>query len=164
MKRVLLIAGLFAVNFAGAQAFTGKGDAKLNIGANIQDHATGITATADFGIGANLSYGFSATYLLGTDDILGEKADFGDRADIKARINANIGNVIGISEKFDLYPGLDLGLRNFGGHVGARYFFTDGFGLYTEGGFPIAKYDSDVVGFDHYNNQFVWQIGASFNF
>lgn len=163
MKKVLLMAALFAANFVGAQAFTGKGDTKLNIGANIQDHATGITATADFGIGANLSYGFSATYLLGVDDIAGYDADFADRADLKARINANIGNVIGISEKFDLYPGLDLGLRNFGGHVGARYFFTDGFGLYTEAGFPIAKYDSDVHGFDHLNNQFVWQIGASFN-
>jgi hypothetical protein len=164
MKKLLLFAGLLATNFAVAQAFTGKGDSKLQIGANIQDGGTGITVTTDFGIGENLSYGFLATYLLGVDEILGEKPDFGDRADIKARLNANIGNVIGISEKFDFYPGLDLGLKNFGGHVGARYFFTEGFGLYSEAGFPIARYDKDPVGFEYLNNQFVWQIGASFNF
>ncbi|MFL9843504.1 DUF6646 family protein [Flavobacterium rhizosphaerae] len=164
MKKILLFAGLLAANFAGAQAFTGKGDAKLNIGANIQDGGAGITGTVDLGIGENLSYGFSATYLLGVDEVLGEKPDFADRADIKARLNANIGNVIGISEQFDLYPGLDLGLRNFGAHVGARYFFTNGFGVYSEAGFPIARYDTDPVGFDYLNNQFVFQVGASFNF
>jgi hypothetical protein len=26
----------------------------------------------------------------------------------------------------DVYPGLNLGLHNFGAHLGFRYFFTDG--------------------------------------
>jgi hypothetical protein len=26
----------------------------------------------------------------------------------------------------DLYPGLDLGLKNLGAHLGFRYFFSDG--------------------------------------
>ncbi len=164
MKRVLLLMTIISSGFANAQAFSGKGDTKLHVGANIQDHGSGITGTCDFGIAENLSYGFSATYLLSTDDIAGEKAEFMDRADVKVRINANIGNVINISENFDVYPGLDLGLRNFGGHLGARYFFTSGFGVYTEAGMPIAKYDSDVAGFDHLNNQFVFQFGAAFNF
>jgi len=102
--------------------------------------------------------------MLSADDILGQEADFGDRADVKARLNANIGNIFGIGDQFDVYPGLDLGLRNFGGHLGFRYFFSDGFGLYTEGGIPIATYKSNPEGFDKYNNQFVWQIGVSFNF
>ena len=47
--------------------------------------------------------------------------------------------------------------------ITAAYFFTDGFGLYSEAGIPLAKYDSNVQGFEEYNNQFVFQIGASFN-
>ncbi|MFP9113641.1 DUF6646 family protein [Flavobacterium sp. RHBU_3] len=163
MKKLLLPVALAFTTLAGAQAFHGKGDTKLQIGFNGQDNANGITGTVDFGLGKNLSYGFSATYLLGADDIAGEKPDFGDRADLKVRLNANIGDVIGIGEKVDVYPGLNLGLRNFGGHVGARYFFTEGFGIYSEVLFPFARYDSSVHGFDHYNNQFTFQIGASFD-
>jgi hypothetical protein len=88
---------------------------------------------------------------------------FADKFDAKARFNANIGNVLNISDKLDIYPGLDLGLRNFGAHLGARYFFTEGFGIYTEAGIPLAKYDSNTIGYERFNNQFVFQIGASFN-
>jgi hypothetical protein len=63
----------------------------------------------------------------------------------------------------DVYPGLDLGLLNFGAHLGFRYFFTEGFGLYSEAGIPLAKYDTTPSGFDYLNNQFVFNIGASFN-
>jgi hypothetical protein len=35
--------------------------------------------------------------------------------------------------------GLDLGLKNLGAHLGFRYFFSDGFGLFAEAGVPIAK-------------------------
>jgi len=68
-----------------------------------------------------------------------------------------------LDPKMDVYPGLDLGLKNFGAHLGFRYFFTEGFGLFGEAGVPIAKYDKNVNGFDHLNNQFVFNIGASFN-
>jgi hypothetical protein len=63
----------------------------------------------------------------------------------------------------DVYPGLDLGIRNFGAHLGVRYFFTDGFGVYSEAGIPLAKYDPTSIGFENLNNQFVINIGASFN-
>ncbi|MFN5773154.1 DUF6646 family protein, partial [Flavobacterium sp.] len=91
------------------------------------------------------------------------KPRFEDRADVRLRFNANIGNVFKIDEKLDIYPGLSLGLRNFGGHLGVRYFFTNGFGLYTEFSAPFSRYDSDVVGYEYYNNQFLFNIGASFN-
>jgi hypothetical protein len=58
---------------------------------------------------------------------------------------------------------LNLGIRNFGAHLGVRYFFSEGFGVYTEAGIPIARYDSNIQGFEELNNQFVFQIGASFN-
>ena len=119
-----------------------------------------------------MSYGFVASYLLSVEGEMIEfdgtnlntvSPKFTDRADLKARFNANLGSVIGLSDKMDVYPGLDLGLRNFGAHVGFRYFFTDGFGVFSEAGFPIAKYDKTLSGFDTYNNQFTMTVGASFN-
>jgi outer membrane protein G len=162
MRKIIVIAMLAFVGFANAQAFKGKGDKKFQVGAAFQENATGIIAIGDFGVGENISYGFSTSYLLNTTTVLG-KPKFEDRFDLKARFNANIGNVINISDKFDLYPGLDLGLRNFGAHLGARYFFTNGFGIYTEAGIPLAKYNTDAFGYERFNNQFVFQFGASFN-
>lgn len=152
-----------AVTFVNAQAYKGKGDIKGQVGLNVQDGGTGITVSSDFGIGENMSYGFVATYLLSADRIMDVKPAFEDRADFKVRFNANLGNVFKLDEAMDIYPGLNLGTRNFGAHLGFRYFFTSGFGVYAEGGFPLAKYDSDVNGFENYNNQFVMNIGASFN-
>ena len=45
--------------------------------------------------------------------------------------------------------------------MGARYFFTNGFGVFTEVGFPIARYNNEVSGYKLYNNQFVLSAGAS---
>jgi hypothetical protein len=167
MKKIITLLVVLSVGFVNAQAFKGKGDIKAQIGANIQDGGTGVFASTDFGIGENMSLGLSANYLLSVDEytILGTtyKPDFIDRFDLKARFNANIGNVLNIDEKLDIYPGLDLGLRNFGGHIGGRYFFTDGFGVFTEATFPIAKYDTTIEGFDVYNNQFALNLGITFN-
>jgi hypothetical protein len=164
MKKIITLALLLSFGLINAQAFKGKGDAKFNVGANIQDGGTGIQVSTDFGLGENLSYGFVGSYLLGVSEILGETPEFKDRIDAKFRINANLGSVLKIDEKLDVYPGLNLGLKNFGGHVGVRYFFTEGFGVYSEAGFPIAKYDSNSTNvFNHLNNQFTFNIGVSFN-
>lgn len=163
MRKLFTALAITAVSLANAQAYKGKGDIKAQVGMNIQDHGTGINVSADFGIGENMSYGFVASYLLSVEKPNGVKPDFGDRADAKVRFNANLGSVLGLDKTMDVYPGLNLGTRNFGAHLGFRYFFTEGFGLYTEAGIPLAKYDSNVQGFDEYNNQFVFQIGASFN-
>ncbi len=163
MKKAITLLFLCAASVVSAQAFKGKGDIKGQIGANFQDHGTGITASADFGIGENMSYGFVASYLLSVVEVGDIKPDFGDRIDAKVRFNANLGNVFKLDKAMDIYPGLDLGTRNFGAHLGFRYFFTDGFGLYTEAGIPIAKYDTNAEGFEKYNNQFVFTFGVSFN-
>ena len=154
---------LLSVGLVQAQAYKGKGDIKGQVGLNTQSHGTGIMASADFGIGENMSYGFTATYLLSADNIYDIKPKFEDRADFKVRFNANLGNVFQLDKKMDIYPGLDLGTRNFGAHLGFRYFFTEGFGLFAEAGAPLARYDSNVNGFEYYNNQFVLNIGCSFN-
>lgn len=163
MKKITTIIIVLIAFTSYAQVFKGKGDVKFQVGANMQENGTGINVTTDFGIGENMSYGFAATYLLNAESIADVKPDFEDRADLRVRFSANIGNVLNISDAIDVYPGLSLGLRNFGGHLGLRYFFTDGFGVYSEAGFPIASYKTNLVGFDKYNNQFTFNIGASFN-
>ena len=160
MKRISMLLLLVSAGFVNAQAYKGKGDIKVQVGGNFQTGGTGINSSADFGLGQNMSYGFSASYLLNATEGNAGDVKFGDRIDLKGRFNANIGDVIGLDKKMDFYPGLDLSLKNFGAHLGFRYFFTEGFGVYTEGGFPLAKYDADAI---DYNNQFYFNIGASFN-
>lgn len=158
-----------------AQAYTGKGDTKFQVGVNLQEEGTGINATYDVGVGENISFGVSTIYLLGVtefgDETAGvlENPEFIDRFDVRARFNANLSNVLNIDENFDLYPGLNIGLKNFGGHLGARYFFTSGFGVFTEIQVPFASYtDDDDFSLEELprkqlNNQFNVSIGASFN-
>lgn len=164
MKNAFTLIVLVTTTFINAQAFKGKGDIKFDIAANIQNGGSGIRLSNDYGLGENISIGVVGSYLLSVSkDELGNKPDFEDRIDVKARFNANLGNVFNIDEKVDIYPGLDLGLRNFGAHLGIRYFFTEGFGIVSEIGFPIAKYKPEATGFERLNNQFVFNIGASFN-
>lgn len=159
MKKIFTIVLLGAICMVNAQAFKGKGDTKLNIGMTIQNGGTGILASSDFGLGENFSIGILGSYLLGGNDI--NNVDVEYRFDAKARFNANLGSVLNISPKFDVYPGLNLGLKNFGGHLGVRYFFSDGFGIFTEFSAPFAKYDADAA--SKYNNGTSFNIGASFN-
>ena len=161
MKRIILLM-LLTASFTYAQVYNGKGDVKLQIGANLQKDGTGVAASFDFGLSENMSIGLMSSYLLNTATYLGTPK-FVDRFDLKARFNANIGNVLNIDENLDIYPGLNLGLKNFGGHLGARYFFTDSFGVFSEASFPIAKYENKITGYDYLNNQFTFNIGASFN-
>ena len=164
MKKILLLVTCIGfVALSNAQAFEGKGDTKFQVGMNVQKGGTGITSTVDFGLGQNISFGFLATYLLNADGENGFDARFTDRADAKVRFNANIGDVINLSPKLDIYPGLDLGTRNFGAHLGFRYFFTNGFGLYTEASAPLARYNPSPSGREYLNNQFVLHFGATFN-
>lgn len=164
MKKLVLLAILFSASLVNAQVFEGQGDSKFQVGANFQDNATGINVSYDFGVGENMSLGLSSTYALGLNSILKDVAETGDRFDLRARFNANLGNVLNIDENFDFYPGLSLGLKNFGGHVGLRYLFTDGFGIYTELNTPIAKYETDnLTPAKKIHNQFTVNFGALFN-
>lgn len=106
MKKIVLLALLFC-GIMNAQVFTGKGDQKFQVGANLQDHGTGISLTYDHGLGQNFSIGVVTGYLLDVDG----NPNFGDRIDVKGRFNANIADVFGIEDHFDFYPGLDLSLK-----------------------------------------------------
>ncbi len=164
MKTLLLFCFLFLVTLSmNAQAYSGKNDQKFQVGANLQDNGSGIVASYDFGLGENISIGAISSYVLNINSDIEDSTR--ERFDLKARFSAHLGPVIGVSDAFDIYPGLDLGLKNFGFHTGARYFFSDGFGVYTELGFPIAKYETDdLLPAEEFHNQFVINIGASFNF
>lgn len=159
MKKIFTIVLLGALCMVNAQAYKGKGDKKVNIGMTFQNGGSGIVGSADFGLGENFSFGFLGSYLLGGSQI--DKVDADYRFDAKVRFNANLGSVLNVSPKFDLYPGLNLGLKNFGGHIGARYFFTNGFGVFTEFSVPFAPYDTEAS--SKYNNGSSFNIGASFN-
>ena len=162
MKKLILLVTLLSISLSNAQAFKGSGDNKLQLGANFQNNATGINLSYDFGLGENISVGFSSSYSLGLNDNI--TASFGDRFDVKARFNANLGNVIDVHENFDVYPGLNLSLKNFGGHLGMRYFFSEGFGIFTEFNVPFAKYNTDVLDAgEKLHNQFTINLGASFS-
>ncbi|TBN00204.1 hypothetical protein EYD45_14795 [Hyunsoonleella flava] len=162
MKKFILILAILSVSFIDAQAYIGKNDNKFQVGLNAQDNGTGINISYDYGVGDNISFGFSSTYLLGIEESI--DAGFTDRFDIRARFNANLGNVINVSDNFDIYPGLSLGMKNFGGHLGMRYFFTEGFGIYTELNTPLAKFNSDTLtSAEMLHNQFTVNFGASFN-
>ncbi len=161
-KTILILIILFGVSFANAQAYTGKDDAKFQIGANFQENGTGIVVVYDFGMGENFSIGASTSYVLGVEESI--DADFGNRFDLKVRFNANLGGVMALPDNMDIYPGLNLGLKNFGGHLGTRYFFSDGFGLFAEASLPFAKYNTDsLTPAEQLHNQFVFSLGAVFN-
>jgi uncharacterized protein DUF6646 len=172
MKRIITVLVLCAAGLANAQAYRGKGDIKGQVGLSLQDGGTGMHVSADFGLGANISLGLATTYLLAADnypyyneklEYQNDDPDFIEKFDLKARFNAHLGNVIGLDPKMDFYPGLNLGLHNFGAHAGFRYFFTDGFGVYGEAGVPISKYGGKSIGYERLHNQFTFNIGASFN-
>lgn len=160
MKKFIIILALGVTSFINAQVYKGKGDFKAQVGAGLQSKANAIFLSGDYGVGENISIGASASYILGVSGIQLSDVKPKDKIDLKVRFNANIGNVINIDEKLDVYPGLSLGLKNFGAHLGTRYFFTDGFGVFAEFGLPLAKYNNNASDF---NNQFSTNIGVTFN-
>ncbi len=153
----------FSTTIAIAQSYDGAGDQKFQIGVNLQDNGAGIVGSYDFGIGEHISVGVSSSYLIGVEPLL--IAGFVDRFDARARANMHLGSVIGLGENFDIYPGLDMSLKNFGFHAGARYFFSDGIGIFAEVGHPIARYKSnDRSPAEELHNQLVINFGLSLNF
>lgn len=165
MKNYLYTAIFFisTISISWGQAYEGQGDQKFQVGANLQNHGTGVTASYDFGLGENISVGAVSSYLLGIDNGIDRGA--WERFEAKVRFSAHLGPILEVSDAFDLYPGLDLGLKNFGFHTGARYFFSEGLGVFTEFGFPIAKYQTeDLTPADEFHNQFAVNLGVVFNF
>lgn len=170
MRIFICLVSFFVIQTSFGQAFFGNEDLKLQLGANFQNSGEGIMGSLDYGLGENISVGVASSYLIGVDRIRnseGEKvpfAKFKDRFDLKARFSAHLSDVINVSEAFDIYPGIYSSLKHFGGHLGVRYFFTYGLGVFAELNVPIAKYNSDsLTRQEKLHNQVSINLGLSFN-
>ncbi len=162
-KLATFIALLLFAFMVNAQAFDGSGDQKFHLGASLQDTGAGIVASYDFGFADILSVGVTSTYVLGVEELIA--IGFVDRFDAKARVNLHLGSTIGLGDNFDVYPGLNISLKNLGFHAGARYFFSDSIGVFGEIGHPIARYKSEGRSpAEDLHNQLVLNLGLSLNF
>lgn len=135
MKKIIFaLIAIFIGTVINAQAWTGKGDQKLNIGLNSWGYGTGITATYDYGLDKLISIGGGANMYF--DNYRDNDKD--NRVFLFGRLNFHLSNVLELSKKFDLYPGIDIGVlgRDFGigAHLGARYYFSQKVGVFAEVG------------------------------
>lgn len=135
MKKFLITTVCLVVSqMASAQAWTGNGDQKVQIGLSAWGNGTGITGTYDYGLGEIVSVGGGANfYFSGYKEHNKENNYF-----IFGRLNAHLQKLLNMDEQWDLYPGLDVGVvgntLGLGAHIGVRYFFNDKFGAFIEAG------------------------------
>jgi hypothetical protein len=131
-KLVFMFALIFAGATANAQAWTGKGDQKINAGLSAWGYGTGITGTYDYGLNQLISIGAGLNgYFSNYKDNDSDNSVF-----IFGRLNFHLKETLQLPEKLDIYPGVDIGVlgKDFGigAHIGARYFFTNRIGVFAE--------------------------------
>ena len=135
MKKLLIaFSMLFMANLAMAQAWTGKGDQKIQIGLSGWGYGTGITGSYDYGLSKLVSIGAGANvYFDGYKDDNDDNNIF-----IFGRLGIHLQQPLGLPANWDIYPGLNLGVlgKDFGigAYVGVRYFFNSKVGIYLEAG------------------------------
>ncbi|WP_250252680.1 DUF6646 family protein [Chryseobacterium sp. Marseille-Q3244] len=135
MKKLVFMVMMFFFGItANAQAWTGKGDQKVQLGLSAWGYGTGITGTYDYGlnklisVGAGLN-GYFSNY---------KNNDKNNRVFVFGRLNFHLQEALNLPPKLDIYPGVDVGVvgKDFGigAHIGARYFFTERIGVFAEVG------------------------------
>jgi hypothetical protein len=133
-KLVLACTMLFAGQLALAQAWQGKGDQKLQVGFNGYGNGTGVTATYDYGLSNVVSLGAGANFYF--DGYRDNNED--NNVFVFGRVNFHLQDALNMPSKWDLYPGLDVGLLGntfgLGAHLGVRYFFNNNVGAFIEAG------------------------------
>lgn len=117
-----------------AQAWTGKGDQKINAGLSVWGYGTGITGTYDYGLNGLISVGAGLNgYFSNYKDNDNDNSVF-----IFGRLNFHLKDALQLPDKLDIYPGIDVGVVGsdfgLGAHIGARYFFTERIGVFAEVG------------------------------
>ncbi|MGI9526945.1 MAG: DUF6646 family protein [Weeksellaceae bacterium] len=124
---VVAIFILMGITQMDAQAFSGNGDKKAQVGFSPYGNGLGLQGTFDYGIHQNFSLGAGAEVYFDDDD--GNFYIFG-------RANAHLGQLLNMPSNMDLYPGIDVGVLGddigFGAHLGYRYFFQPNLGAYIE--------------------------------
>ena len=125
---------MLAGTFVNAQAWTGKGDQKINAGLSAWGYGTGVTGTYDYGLNKLISVGAGLNIYF--DNY--KNNDDKNRAFVFGRINFHLKDALQLPEKLDIYPGADVGVVGnsfgLGAHIGARYFFTERIGVFAEVG------------------------------
>ena len=133
-KLIVAFSMLFMASFVSAQAWNGKGDQKIQIGLNGWGYGTGITGTYDYGLSKLVSIGAGANvYFDGYKDNNDKNNIF-----IFGRLGVHLQEPLGLPEKWDIYPGINLGVLGddfgIGAHLGVRYYFNNNVGIYLEAG------------------------------
>ena len=131
MKKWFLGACLFLLSqMAFAQAWTGFNDQKVQIGLHGWGHGTGLVATYDHGVSDLISLGGGANFFFDEPD--------GDNFFIFGRVNFHLQHALGLREKWDIYPGANIGVLGntfeLGVHLGVRHFFNEKIGAFIEAG------------------------------
>ncbi|ALR32242.1 MULTISPECIES: DUF6646 family protein [Chryseobacterium] len=133
-KLILMFMIIFMGTAANAQAWTGKGDQKINAGLSAWGYGTGITGTYDYGLNGLISVGAGLNAYFGNY----KDNDDDNRIFVFGRLNFHLKDALQLPEKWDVYPGVDVGVVGsefgLGAHIGARYFFTDKIGVFAEVG------------------------------
>ena len=129
---MMMVVALSQTSFA--QAWNGSGDQKVQVGFNGWGNGSGITATYDYGISKLISVGAGANFYFS-----GYKDDNKDNNFFAfGRLNFHLQDALGMPSKWDLYPGLDVGVIGntfgLGAHLGVRYFFNNNVGAFIEAG------------------------------
>lgn len=117
-----------------AQAWTGKGDQKIQLGLSAWGYGTGVTGTYDYGLNKLISVGAGLNAYFGDY----KDNDKDNRVFVFGRLNFHLQEALDLPSKWDIYPGVDVGVlgKDFGigAHIGARYFFTEKVGVFAEVG------------------------------
>lgn len=133
-KLVFMVMIFFLGTMANAQAWTGKGDQKIQLGLSAWGYGTGITGTYDYGLNKLISVGAGINGYF--DNYKDNDKD--NRVFVFGRLNFHLQDALNLPAKWDIYPGVDLGVlgKDFGigAHIGARYFFTEKIGVFAEVG------------------------------
>jgi hypothetical protein len=148
----------YYLRLINAQAFKGDGDVRTSC-LNLQDGGTGILYLQILELDKTCHWDLPLITYYRCANPLNDENCFGDRVDLKVRFNANLGSVMQLEPNMDIYPGL-FRLKNFGAHLGFRYFFTEGLDC-LRGWSSISRNMTNSTDFGHsLNNQFTLNIGA----
>lgn len=133
MKNIFIISALllFVTSTLQAQNYTGKNDQKIQVGFNFYGHGTGIKATYDYGLNENFSIGAGANFF--------NTGDYESKFFVFARGDYHFATALNAPDELDLYLGAELGLLGntdfgIGGHLGARYSFSNSISGFLEVG------------------------------
>lgn len=133
-KLILAFSMLFIGSVVSAQAWTGKGDQKVQVGFNGWGYGTGITGTYDYGLGNIVSLGAGANVFFSGY----KENNSANNLFFFGRVGFHLQEPLNLPSQWDIYPGINLGLLGsdfgIGAHIGVRYFFNDKVGVYGEFG------------------------------